>query len=122
MARSSRRRARLGDRMKRGGGVKALSVISVSLVVLVGVSLFLWLSLEREIQLPSTALSNDVSADSFLIRFDVTDAEGISRGQIAVVDREAFEIRAVSLNTLFVTRAVEGTSAASHRAGDVPPP
>ncbi len=44
--------------------VKTFMVIGVSLVMLVGVSLFLWLSPAQELQLPSTTLSNDVLAHS----------------------------------------------------------
>ena len=83
--------------------------------MLVGVSMFLWLSPAGEIQLTSTVLSNDVSVDSFT--FDVTDAEGISEGQIAFVDQEAMAVQTVTLNTLYVTRGVEGTSRSSHTAG-----
>ena len=95
--------------------MKTFMVIGVSLIMLVGVSLFVWLSPAREILLPSTTLSNDVLAHYFTV--DVTDVEGISRGQIAFVDREAMAIQTVTLNTLVVTRGVEGTRAAFHTAG-----
>ena len=50
-------------------------------------------------------LSSAAPAHSYTV--DVTDVQGLSRGMVALVDREAMSIQRVSLNTLVVTRGLK---------------